>query len=76
MTITVTEEKRSEAKGLKQTDIAELVGVSQQAVSKWLTGSAIPDQDKLKALSSKLTELEIGAAASVANQLEDEELGI
>lgn len=35
------------AKALTQEDLAEAVGVSRQAVSKWETGEANPDLDKL-----------------------------
>ena len=31
------------AKGLSQKDLADMLGVSMQAVSKWETGSALPD---------------------------------
>lgn len=36
--------------GLSQEALAEKVGVSRQAVSKWETGAAIPELDKLRAL--------------------------
>ena len=42
------------AKGFSQEDLAELVGVSRQAVSKWETGEAMPDMEKLLALCSAL----------------------
>lgn len=38
-------------KGLSQEALAELIGVSRQAVSKWETGEAKPDMDKLISLS-------------------------
>ena len=41
-------------KGLSQEALAELVGVSRQAVSKWETGESKPDVDKLMALCSTL----------------------
>lgn len=37
--------------GLSQEQLAEKIGVSRQAVSKWEGGLSIPDLDKLKALS-------------------------
>lgn len=42
------------AKGLSQEQLAEQVGVSRQAVSKWETGQAIPELPKLLALSACL----------------------
>ena len=41
-------------KGLSQEALAERVGVSRQAVSKWETGEAKPDTDKLCALCTAL----------------------
>ena len=38
-------------KGLSQEELAEKVGVSRQAVSKWETGEAQPEITKLKALA-------------------------
>lgn len=37
--------------GLSQEQLAEKIGVSRQAVSKWEGGLSIPELDKLKALS-------------------------
>lgn len=45
---------------LSQGDLAERVGVSRQSVSKWETGSSIPDLDKLVALS-ELFEVSLDA---------------
>ena len=42
------------AKGMSQEKLAELVGVSRQAVSKWETGEAKPDVDKLIAICEAL----------------------
>ena len=57
-------------KGLSQEKIAELVGVSRQAVSKWETDAGLPDLDRLIALSGlyniTLDELVKGAAPSPA----------
>ena len=36
--------------GLSQETLAEKIGVSRQAVSKWETGAATPELDKLRAL--------------------------
>lgn len=38
--------------GLSQEALAEKIGVSRQAVSKWETGAAAPELDKLRALSA------------------------
>ncbi len=40
--------------GLSQSDLADLLNVSRQSVSKWETGEAMPDTDKLVALSKAL----------------------
>lgn len=37
--------------GLSQEQLAEKIGVSRQAISKWETGTATPELDKLIALS-------------------------
>lgn len=42
------------AKGLSQEALAERIGVSRQAVSKWETGEASPDLPKLLALADAL----------------------
>ncbi|USF25801.1 hypothetical protein N510_000717 [Firmicutes bacterium ASF500] len=41
-------------RGLSQEKLAELVGVSRQAVSKWEVGDAVPDTDKLVPLACGL----------------------
>ena len=38
--------------GLSQEELAETVGVSRQAVSKWESGASVPELDKLVALSA------------------------
>ncbi len=40
--------------GLSQEQLAELVGVSRQAVSKWEVGDALPDTDRLLPLARAL----------------------
>ena len=48
------EERLSElrrSKGLSQEQLADLLGVSRQAVSKWESGQALPEVEKLIALS-------------------------
>ena len=37
--------------GLSQEQLAEKIGVSRQAISKWETGVSVPELEKLKALS-------------------------
>lgn len=37
--------------GLSQEQLAERIGVSRQAISKWETGASAPDLEKLRALS-------------------------
>ena len=45
---------RRRALGLSQEQLAEKLGVSRQAVSKWETGESLPDTDKLLSLASAL----------------------
>ena len=40
--------------GLSQEALAERLGVSRQAVSKWETGEALPETGKLAALAAAL----------------------
>ena len=44
------------AKGFSQEVLADMIGVSRQAVSKWETGEALPDMEKLIALCSALDQ--------------------
>ena len=57
--------------GLSQGELAEKLGVSRQAVSKWETDAGLPDLDRLIALSGlysiTLDELVKGAAPSPAD---------
>jgi len=50
---TIIQTKRQQL-GLSQEQLAEQVGVSRQAVSKWEVGDAIPDTDKLVPLARAL----------------------
>lgn len=45
-------------KGLSQSELADLIGVSRQAVSKWESSTATPDLDKIVVLS-KVFEISI-----------------
>ncbi|MGM9661843.1 MAG: helix-turn-helix transcriptional regulator [Oscillospiraceae bacterium] len=48
------------SRGLSQEELAECLGVSRQAVSKWETGESVPDLPKLLALSEALeTSLDV-----------------
>lgn len=60
-------ESRKKA-GLSQEALAERIGVSRQAVSKWETGEAVPEIGKLAALSKTL-----GVSADWLLSEEDEE---
>lgn len=57
-------------KHLSQNDLADTLGVSRQSVSKWETEGAVPDLDKLVAMSElfgvTLDELVKGAAPQSA----------
>jgi len=46
--------KYRQERGLSQEKLAERVGVSRQAVSKWEVGDAVPDTDKLIPLARTL----------------------
>ena len=46
--------RERKARGLSQEELAALVGVSHQAVSKWENGDAMPDLTKLLALADAL----------------------
>lgn len=52
---------------LSQSELADALGVSRQSVSKWESGSAVPDLDKLIRLSHifgvSLDQLVQGASA-------------
>lgn len=54
MTLGTTIQKKRSERGLSQEQLAEQVGVSRQAVSKWEVGDAIPDTDKLIPLARAL----------------------
>ena len=54
MTIGETIQRLRTKRRLSQEQLAELVGVSRQAVSKWEVGDAVPDTDKLVPLARAL----------------------
>ena len=54
MTLGNTIQTKRIQQGLSQERLAEQVGVSRQAVSKWEVGDAIPDTDKLVPLARAL----------------------
>lgn len=66
-------------KGLSQEGLAERLGVSRQAVSKWERGEASPDTDNLIALSSlygvTMDELVHGKICAGAKQKESVHIG-
>ena len=47
-------QKLRKEKGLSQEDLAEALGISRQAVSKWETGNSYPDTENLIAISALL----------------------
>ena len=57
--------------GLSQEQLAEKIGVSRQAISKWEVGLSCPELDKLRALSQffnvSIDELTSGHLAETAN---------
>ena len=54
MTIGETIQRLRTKRRLSQEQLAELVGVSRQAVSKWELNAALPDTDKLVPLARAL----------------------
>lgn len=54
MTLGETIQAKRTGRGLSQEKLAELVGVSRQAVSKWELNAAVPDTDKLVPLARAL----------------------
>lgn len=55
--------------GMSQEDLAELIGVSRQAVSKWETGDAVPELSKLVLLSNAF---EVSTDWLLSDQMEEE----
>ena len=50
----ITIRKLREAKGMTQLQLAEEIGVSSKAVSKWETAKGLPDISLIEALSQAL----------------------
>ncbi|HEX2039520.1 MAG TPA: helix-turn-helix transcriptional regulator [Acidimicrobiales bacterium] len=46
--------RRREARGLEQAELARLLGVTQQTVSKWETGVTVPRPSRVAALARAL----------------------
>lgn len=69
MTMRETIQTGRARRGLSQEKLAELVGVSRQAVSKWEVGDAVPDTDKLVPLARALN---ITTDELLGNVLEEE----
>ena len=60
-------------KGLSQEELAEIMDVSRQAVSKWEQGSGYPEVEKLLLLSSKLNiSLDILMSTEIAQKYDSE----
>ena len=66
---------RRAKRGLSQEKLAELVGVSRQAVSKWEVGDAVPDTDKLVPLARALGVTTDELLGNVPEEYEDSEEG-
>ena len=61
-------------KGLTQSELAELIGVSMQAVSKWETDAGMPDISQIVPLA-KVLEVSADKLLGIADVDTDEELG-
>ena len=59
-----------EAKGITQSDLAEKIGVSSQAISKWETSKGLPDISLIEALSQALgvSVMELMSGETVINK--------
>lgn len=59
-----------EAKGMTQAELADIIGVTSKAVSKWETGNGLPDISLLKPLASALdtSVIELLDGKQVVNQ--------
>lgn len=57
-------------KGLSQADVAQKLGISRQAVSRWEVGAALPTLENLRALS-ELFEVPMDALVLDGNSADD-----
>ncbi len=66
----MTIKRLREAKGLTQTELAEKIGVSSKAVSKWETSKGLPDISLIEPLSSALgvSVMELMSGDTVINK--------
>lgn len=66
----MTIKRLREAKGLTQTELAEKIGVSSKAVSKWETSKGLPDISLIEPLSSALgvSVMELMSGNTVINK--------
>ncbi|MBR6780572.1 MAG: helix-turn-helix transcriptional regulator, partial [Clostridia bacterium] len=65
-----TVKKLREAKGLTQSQLAEQIGVSSKAVSKWETAKGLPDISLIEPLSEALgvSVMELMSGETVTNR--------
>lgn len=65
-----TVKRLREAKGLTQTELAETIGVSSKAVSKWETSKGLPDISLIEPLSQALgvSVMELMSGNTVINK--------
>ena len=63
--------ERRRAQGLTQAELAERLGITDRAVSKWETGRSLPDSsimlDLCRLLSISVTDLLCGEVVSMEN---------
>lgn len=65
-----TIKKLREAKGITQTQLAEMIGVSSKAVSKWETAKGLPDISLVEVLSQALSVsvMELMSGETIVNK--------
>ena len=65
-----TIKKLRETKGITQTQLAEIIGVSSKAVSKWETAKGLPDISLVEALSQALSVsvMELMSGETIVNK--------